>query len=1240
MRRKITFVTLLCAALLLLIPLAAIYFLAYTEAGFRFAVRVTPHKLGPITMDIRGASGTLVDGINVESFDLVHDRVHVHATGIHGRVNVLPLLWQTIDAHDAHIEAAFVQVFPRVSYAQWVPHFLPRFLVLNAAGTRIDKATLIAIGGQRLEGTNIVSTASLRHKSLRVFESTLRMGDLHGSASGELRAAEPMQLTASFKWTYSTASQPVYVFNGDVDGDLQRLNVTAHSTAPFSAAVTGEALQLTNNWHWQAHAVITRFDLLEYGIGNPLGNISGALDAKGDRNGFVARGPLESNGLAVGMFDTQFEGSYADRVLRAAKVVVVHRASKASTTASGEIGVVPHGPRLALQGNWRDFRWPLIGNAPAVRSAAGHWSINGLRPFAVTADGPLVVRELAPIPVQLRGTLDHDKLIFTKSGASLLGGSGLFAGEVAWSPRESWQLAGRFGDLDTALLRPDLPGKVSFNIAASGDAFGDKSVLDVTVTDLTGRVRGANARGAGHIQHRGEDWLFDKVNIAVGGLRLVADGRVGATTDITFKADADDLSLLSANSRGKLTARGTLSGTAELPRLLLNAKGSGISHAGVAISELNADIDVDPHAGKTASADIRVRNLEAFGRQIARGQFVLRGSTEKHDIALSAEAADGNLNARATGGLQGNTWRGIWIAMNVDDKSNLHLQLEKPAPLQVSLTSGRQEQLCLKGSPSRWCSSGDWDAAGWHADLAATELPLATLTSGLTSGTDLEGVIDFHSKLFAGKDGNVQGELRADLRDAQLRHKLSSGKVQVIKLGSGFVNATADSSAIHAELKLDAESVGSIEGNLRAARTTKAYADYPLSGSGRISTRALGIVSLFVAQIDRAAGKLDAHIDLAGTLGAPRLNGSVAVSDGELDSYQVNLSLRAVTMTAKLNDSSLGFAGSAKAGDGDATASGQITWRNGLPYGSLKLSGNNLSLVNVPEARIRASPDLELRIDGRKINVGGEVKVPYARIAPADLTGAVLSSSDEVLEGQPVVAPESRTQITSNIRLLLGDQVSVDTFGLSGRLTGNLRVDSAVDGTTRGSGELNIADGKYAAFGRRLDVERGRLIFGGGLIADPGIDIRATKRFPDVVAGVNVRGTLRAPRMTFFSDPSLPQSQIVSLILAGGSLETAQNSNRSGAASSALLAQGGAIIAQQLGAKVGIDDVGIEQDLTNSTSLVLGKYLSPRLYVSYGISLAESINTIKMRYTLGDRWTIKTEAGKERSADLVYTIEK
>jgi translocation and assembly module TamB len=211
---------------------------------------------------------------------------------------------------------------------------------------------------------------------------------------------------------------------------------------------------------------------------------------------------------------------------------------------------------------------------------------------------------------------------------------------------------------------------------------------------------------------------------------------------------------------------------------------------------------------------------------------------------------------------------------------------------------------------------------------------------------------------------------------------------------------------------------------------------------------------------------------------------------------------------------------------------------------------------------------------------------------------------------------------------------------LSGRLAGNITVRSGYDEVTRATGELSIEEGKYIAYARKLDIQRGRLIFTGGPIQDPGIDLRAIKEFPDVTAGINVRGTLQQPRMSFFSDPSLPQSQIVSLILAGGGLESVQNPKAGGAGNEAL-AQGGAILAQQLGSRVGIEDVSLETDLTNETSLVLGKFLSPRLYVSYGVSLTEQLNTLKLRYTLGDHWTVKTEVGQAaRGADLVFTIDK
>ncbi len=266
------------------------------------------------------------------------------------------------------------------------------------------------------------------------------------------------------------------------------------------------------------------------------------------------------------------------------------------------------------------------------------------------------------------------------------------------------------------------------------------------------------------------------------------------------------------------------------------------------------------------------------------------------------------------------------------------------------------------------------------------------------------------------------------------------------------------------------------------------------------------------------------------------------------------------------------------------------------------------------------------------------MKVPYAKIVPAELKGAVLSSSDEVLVGQERPDPTKRLAVTSTITLALGDHVNIDTSGLSGRLTGNITVRSGYDEVTRATGELSIAEGKYSAYARKLDIQRGRLIFTGGPVQDPGVDLRAVKEFPDVTAGINVRGTLQQPRISFFSDPSLPQSQIVSLILAGGGLESVQN-QKSGAGNEAL-AQGGAILAQQLGSRIGIQDVSLETDLTNETSLVIGRFLSPRLYVSYGVSLTEQLNTLKLRYTLGDHWTVKTEVGQARGADLVFTIDK
>jgi translocation and assembly module TamB len=548
--------------------------------------------------------------------------------------------------------------------------------------------------------------------------------------------------------------------------------------------------------------------------------------------------------------------------------------------------------------------------------------------------------------------------------------------------------------------------------------------------------------------------------------------------------------------------------------------------------------------------------------------------------------------------------------------------------------------MCLHGKVARLCGDGAWNDAGWNMHADAHNLPISTLTAGLTPKVEYQGTVNVTAKAGSAGGAPFTGDARLDLVDAAIRHKLASGRTDVITFGSGFLTLKAEPGEMNAEVRLDAATRGLISGRVTAQRTGSDVARWPMRGQLQMATGELGFITLYVPDIDRAAGHFDANISFDGTLGAPSASGVIKLSNAELDLYQLNLALRGVDMEARIASNQLEFTSTAKAGAGSLTSSGKIEWRNRMPYGEIKLQGENLRVVDVPEAHIDASPDLTFRIAGREIEAKGEVKIPMARIQPADLTNAVLPSADERLVGPTEEVKEEPFLVSSSITMTLGDNVTIETYGLSGHITGSITETTTPDQPTRAAGELQVKDGEYVALARKLDIERGRLIYSGGLLADPAIDIRAVKVFPDVKAGVNVRGTLREPRLSFFSEPSIPQSDIVQILLAGSSFNASTGSSQTTSGSQEVAGQAAAILASQLGSKLGIPDISVESDLSNDTSLVLGRYLSPRLYLSYGISLTESISTIKMRYTLNDHWTIRTEAGKERAADLVFTIEK
>jgi translocation and assembly module TamB len=58
------------------------------------------------------------------------------------------------------------------------------------------------------------------------------------------------------------------------------------------------------------------------------------------------------------------------------------------------------------------------------------------------------------------------------------------------------------------------------------------------------------------------------------------------------------------------------------------------------------------------------------------------------------------------------------------------------------------------------------------------------------------------------------------------------------------------------------------------------------------------------------------------------------------------------------------------------------------------------------------------------------------------------------------------------------------------------------------------------------------------------------------------------------------------------------------------------------------------------TMLTVGKYLSPKLYFSYGKSLFTGTNLFRLRYDIFRKWQVESQAGGgESGVDLYYKLE-
>jgi translocation and assembly module TamB len=334
-----------------------------------------------------------------------------------------------------------------------------------------------------------------------------------------------------------------------------------------------------------------------------------------------------------------------------------------------------------------------------------------------------------------------------------------------------------------------------------------------------------------------------------------------------------------------------------------------------------------------------------------------------------------------------------------------------------------------------------------------------------------------------------------------------------------------------------------------------------------------------------------------------------------------------------------------RSGQGRLEIKGEVDARSaGAARVDLRISGQDVQVAKLPEALVEISPELRLQGSG-PYHLSGTLKVPRSKIELRELPRSTVAvSDDEIVVGeQEETADRAPKNLTASVRVELGDDVSFKGFGLQTKLGGILNAATDGDGT-RLDGAIELRDARYQAYGQDLTVERGRLLFAGPP-SNPDIDLRAVRESRDgrIKAYLTVSGPLAKPTSRVYSEPALAQAEALAYLLTGRGLDDVGKGEGTDIASAALglgISKGDPLL-QDLGDRLGLDQLSLDSGAgaIEDSSLVLGKYLNPDLYLGYSQGLFNPEGAVLLRLKVTERLEVESRSGDEQSIDLFYRLE-
>ncbi|MFP5357583.1 MAG: translocation/assembly module TamB domain-containing protein [Gammaproteobacteria bacterium] len=937
-----------------------------------------------------------------------------------------------------------------------------------------------------------------------------------------------------------------------------------------------------------------------------------------------------------GTLDAQAEASLGGRGIR------LHNLQLSAPFAVQASGWLGYREDSELELSWEAARWPLQG-AALVSSARGSLQASGqpgayrlhLQPSQLRAQG-------VDATLEAQGQGDAQSFQLERLGAALLGGNLELSGRIGWASGLDLDLRARASQLDPARLHVAWPGRITGSAELRGQWQAEPD-LRFSAQLQESRLRGYPLRLQAQGQWRGETLRLETFKLASGTSELQLQGQALPRLALDASLQSPDLRQLYPGLQGRAELSARLRGSAQNPWVQTQGTAHNLGFGELRAQTLSLDVD----AGLDRVSRIRLKATQLqLGLPLDSLELALDGRVKAHRLSLTARGPDGQLQAAAEGGwdLRRARWQGQIGQLDLQPARLAGWSLQQAAALDLAAARWRLAPLCLDGAGGSACVEAERSGTRSRVAFELGQLDFAYFDASLPPGWRLSGGISGRGELQYGARGLSTAEAALNIAPGRLR---SNGEMELAFLaGQLGAQNTADGLRLFAELPL---ANGRVDFNARLAAGGAALDQRPLRGDLRMDMPQLEWLGAFSPELVNIHGRLDAALRLAGTLARPRVDGELNLAAERAQLRTPGITLAPLNLRLRGDGSErIALEALARSGGGELRLDGDVRLGTQTPDLRLQLTGENFQAANRPDIRAWISPQLQLVVREQRADLSGELSVPRAQITPRNIDTGVAPSRDQVIvRDDRVATPQGVIALHSDVRLRLGDEVHFRGFGLTTRFTGTLNAQTAPGRPASGRGEIRLVDGQYRAYGQDLRIETGRLLFTGGPLSDPAVEIRALRQpREDITVGVLVRGRLDAPEFSLFSTPAMPQERQLSWLVLGRGLEDGSSGDDRAMLTSAALSMGlsgSNFLAQRVRGGLRLDDITIGArpgEEADQARLTVGKYLSPDLYVSYGVGLFQPGHVFRLLYTIGRGFKLQTESGVESGGDLIYSIER